>query len=187
MQITCCKQSTLYQVLFRIAALDCVRSIRDGSGLTVLDPYFSSMDGVPIQIENIMNTEIMALFNDQNFILAKHPASLSKFGNALDAGNIHKAAKKCYMTEDRATQGKESVLRGINRFLTEDLAHLTKKTRNLMADTAVRVISSFQSTVTPNIIVNSFRRSVQWIPSTLEKNLALHTFGILSFHILCRV
>jgi hypothetical protein len=91
------------------------------------------------------------------------------------------------MSEDRATHGNESVLRDINYFLAEDLPRLTKKTRDLMADAAVRVISSFQSTVTPNIIFNSFGKTVQLIPSTLEKKLTLHAFGILSLYISYRV
>ena len=57
----------------------------------------------------------LAMFNDANTVLMKHAASCSEFGNALDAGNIHKATKKRqrHMTDSVALFTKDSVVTAI--------------------------------------------------------------------------
>jgi hypothetical protein len=59
------------------------------------------------------------------------------------------------------------------------LHHIIKKPRGWMAITAVRIVSSIQSTVALNIVFHSFQNAVQFIPSNFEKQLL---FTLLVFY-----
>ena len=74
-------------------------NLREGNYPPNDSPAFYSMDGEEIQIRNVMNR--LEMFNVTGIIVAKRAASLSQFGNALDAGNIHKVTKKRQKLQSR--------------------------------------------------------------------------------------
>ena len=149
-------------------------NLREGNYLPNDSPAFYSMDGEEIQIRNVMNR--IEMFNATGIIVAKRAASLSQFGNALDAGNIHKATKerqKC-MTDNEAHHAKEGIIAAILNYLRTAVPSLTKAKCKHIAEACVRVASAFQFTLNPTMILNSFRKCAQTLPSTLDAKLALY-------------
>ena len=137
-------------------------------------PAFYSLDGEEIQLRNIMNR--IQIFNNRNIIMAKRAASLSQFGNALDAGNIHKATKKRqkFMTDMEAHHAKDGIIAAILGHLRSAIPTLTKAKSTHIAEACVRVASAFQFTLAPSMILHSFEKCAQTLPSSLEAKLALY-------------
>ena len=113
-----------------------------------------------------------------NVTVVKRAASLSKYGNALDAGNIHKAAKtvRRHMSENRALYGKDLVV----KFIYEQIkllrgAYLTNERIDMMARASVRVVSSLslQATLSQDLIMHSFEKAAQTFPLSLDRKLSL--------------
>ena len=138
-------------------------------------PAFLSLDGEEVQIRNVMN--IRESFIEANITVAKRAASLSKYGNALDAGNIHKAAKTVqrHMPDSRALYGKDLVV----NFIYDQIkllrgAFLSNDRIDIMARASVRVVSSLQATLTQELILHSFEKAAQSFPLSLDRKLSLY-------------
>ena len=151
-----------------------IRSLRDSNYLSHESLAFFSLDGEEIQIRNVMNR--IDFFNEISVIVAKRAASLSHFGNALDAGNIHKATKtrQKNMSDKEAHHGKDGVIAAIMGYLRAELPQLTKAKCKHIAEACVRVASAFQFTLSPTMILHSFEKCAQRLPSTLDAKLALY-------------
>ena len=141
--------------------------------LSIQDPCNFSIDGEPDQLQNVML--LKSHFKQMNTMIAKHAASLSKFSNALDAGNIHKASKtkQRHMTDERAFHGKESVLANLELIVRVLRPNLTADRRHLICKSAVRISVAFQSTLCQDMILHSFEKAAQTLPPSLESKLCL--------------
>lgn len=105
---TRCGNDLFWEWFWTVCVPEFITSIRESNDLTTANPSFYSLDGEPVQISSLM--KFIHLFNPENLnvILVKHAASFSKYSNALDAGNIHKAAKtkQSHMSDERANHGQ---------------------------------------------------------------------------------
>jgi len=115
-----------------------------------------------------MKSNNVKKLNDNNIIYAKHSASYSAKGNALDAGNYFKATKQRSKAIIKSEYLRSCVTlrRAIDNALSIQLNHIPLNRREMIADAVCRVVISCQNTCTPNIIKNGFANTGQYVYST---------------------
>ena len=125
--------------------------------------------------------DLMPEFIEKNITVAKRAASLSRFGNTLDAGNIHKATKsrQKHMSDEDAMHEMETIVDFIKKNIKALCPHLTNAKVSIMACSSVRVVSAFQATLSKLMIKHSFQKASQWFPLSLQKKLSLFPLPII--------
>ena len=139
-----------------------VKKVREAYKLSNMLAFVSS-DGEQSQIDTFMESESVAVLNDALILEAKHAASFSARGNALDAGNYFKASKtRVRHTTKEKVEVSTSDLRRVLDTVFASLTHLSAAKRKSYVDGVCRVVACAQATLTHSIIVTGFRKTGQW-------------------------
>jgi len=126
-------------------------------------PVYYTIDGEDIVLNAYMTPRNRKILKDKLVILAKGGCSNSRFNNALDSGNIHKATKKVNkhtsmkdVAVDQAANQKY-----VDELLKEQAGHIPKGTRDDQADAIVKLVHVYQGVLRKSIIQHSFVKSGQ--------------------------
>ena len=122
-----------------------------------------SSDGEPVQIKALL--ECSDLLDRERIIEAKHAASCSSTGNALDGGNYFKGAKAVNRSAflDEIELWTFVLRKKLDDLLDENMNHMTKALREQISDGICRVVYSCQKVYTPAIVVDSFKKTGQLV------------------------
>jgi transposase len=192
-KITICSTRTrngndaFYQWLVGVHLFDfvdlCQGNARNFDESIELTPLLLTLDGEAIQLRNFLSTRFRDEFSKRKVILLKGSASCSATGNALDAGNIHKATKTNakHMRETTVLYTNESSQRKLDNTLSQLLPTWPKDRRDITADRVLRVVKAYKKKLSHDIILHSFQKSGQ-IPK--DEKVAIGDFDFLYMQML---
>jgi hypothetical protein len=139
-----------------------VVSVRAARNLTNMFAFVSS-DGEQTGIATMMEPDSLKLLEDSLILEAKHSASFSAKGNALDIGNLFKATKARVKHQSKlCVEGATADLRRVLDQEFSKMAHFKVTKKKHHVDAICRVVACAQQTLTKNIITNGFSKSGQW-------------------------
>mmetsp|Transcript_16801 Transcript_16801/g.15153 ORF Transcript_16801/g.15153 Transcript_16801/m.15153 type:complete len:164 (-) Transcript_16801:41-532(-) len=129
--------------------------------------HSSDHDGEPILLQTIMKSNNIAKLKHNNIIYAKHSASYSANGNALDAGNYFKATKKRSQSVIKSEYLRACITlrRSLDKKLKDYVDNIPINKREMIANAVCRVVVACQNTCNPNIIKNGFAKTGQYLYS----------------------
>jgi hypothetical protein len=161
--------SDFFSFYLREILIPYVSSVRAAQGLDGVHVFFS-VDGEPKCINTWTTPDCVKLLDDASILLAKHSASYSARGNALDAGNAFKSTKNYqkYLSADEVSQQTPDLRRRLDGHFDSHMKHWKKARRDFTVDAICRVVLSSQSAMTPSTIRNGFARTGQYVKGGMD-------------------
>lgn len=126
---------------------------------------FVSTDGEQIQIETFSTPENLELLSTSDIIAAKHAASYSGRGNALDAGNLFKATKKrlLHLPQDQLQLTMTCIAKTLKYVLNPFVAGLGTAVLQKIIIAICRIVAACRATCTAPIVSHGFAKTGQYL------------------------
>ena len=128
-------------------------------------PSLFSIDGEFNCLTTWMKPDSVKQFDDADILVAKHSASYSARGNALDAGNVFKATKSTlkHLYAEEVQDLTPDLRRNLDTYFTQECAHLKSSVRDLTVDAICRIVVSSQRAMTPDTVRHGFAKTGQYL------------------------
>jgi hypothetical protein len=117
-----------------------------------------------------MEPASVAVLDRHSILQAKHSASYSAKGNALDAGNFFKSSKARvkFMGREEVESSTAELRKRLTALMGEKKPHLSSEKRKAMVGAAARVVVASQTSMTRKVVQESFAKTGQFKGSGLD-------------------